>query len=85
MRASVIAGDFVTVLNQSGGADRRFAQNRRLPICLRESIRLTSRNGLNELVQVSRSGFAEAFSSSLRALVAATGAHRDALPALPAA
>jgi len=84
-RDARIVGETWQHPNKSGGPDRRFAQNRRLPICLYESIHLTSGNGLNELVQLSRPGLAEGFSSSLRNLVAATGSHRDALPALPAA
>jgi len=35
--------------NKSGGPDRRFANNYQIPVCLYESIYLTSSNGLNEL------------------------------------
>jgi hypothetical protein len=70
--------------NKNGGPDRRFANNHQIPICLYESIHLTSRNGLNELVEVSRTGMAEPFASSINALVDVTGAieNRFALPYL---
>lgn len=70
--------------NKSGGPDRRFAHNPQIPVCLYETIHLTSGNGLNELLQVSRSGVAAPFSASLEALVAATGNKRAEMQALPA-
>jgi hypothetical protein len=70
--------------NKSGGPDRRFANNPQIPVCLYETIHLTSSNGLNELLQVSRSGVAEPFSASLEALVATTGAKQlTEMQALP--
>lgn len=70
--------------NKSGGPDRRFRDNRQLPVCLYETIHLSSSNGLNEMVQVSRSGFAGSFAEGLRRLVATTGgsAGKLALPKL---
>ena len=70
--------------NKSGGPDRRFANNRQLPICLYESIHLHSRNGLNELLQVSTNGRAQALASAARHLASALGARQQAaaLPAL---
>ena len=70
--------------NKSGGPDRRFANNRQLPICLYESIHLHSRNGLNELLQVSTNGRAQALASATRRLASVLGArnHAAALPAL---
>lgn len=43
-------------VNKSGGPDRRFNNNRQIPICLYESILLTSNSGLQELFQTSRTG-----------------------------
>lgn len=43
-------------VNKSGGPDRRFNNNRQVPICLYESILLTSNSGLQELFQTSRTG-----------------------------
>ena len=42
--------------NKNGGPDRRFRDNRQLPICLYESIQLRSATGLNELVEFSQAG-----------------------------
>jgi hypothetical protein len=70
--------------NKSGGPDRRFANNRQLPICLYESIHLHSRNGLNELLQVSTNGRTQALASATRRLASALGTRNQAaaLPAL---
>ena len=43
-------------VNKSGGPDRRFNNNVQIPICLYESILLTSNSGLQELFQASRTG-----------------------------
>lgn len=64
------------------GPDRRFKDNYQIPICLYETIHLTSRNGLNELLQVSRTGVALPFVNAIRSLVQATGKQEAAL-ALP--
>ena len=40
--------------NKRGGPDRRFKDNRKLPIALYEDIRLKSSPGLNELIQISK-------------------------------
>jgi hypothetical protein len=45
-------------VNKSGGPDRRFRDNRELPVCAYEEIRLQSATGLNEVLQVSRTGVA---------------------------
>ena len=68
--------------NKSGGPDRRFANNRQLPICLYESIHLHSRNGLNELLQVSTNGRAQALASAARHLASVLNARNQAA-ALP--
>ncbi|MBI4962287.1 MAG: DUF4236 domain-containing protein [Desulfomonile tiedjei] len=44
-------------VNKSGGPDRRFKDNKQLPVCLYEQISLSSRTGLNELLQLSKCGF----------------------------
>src|SRR5262245_11698907 len=43
-------------VNKSGGPDRRFKDNRELPVCRYEEIRLSSETGLNEVLQISRCG-----------------------------
>jgi hypothetical protein len=82
-RDAVIIGQTWKHPNKNGGPDRRFANNRQLPICLYESIHLHSRNGLNELLQVSSNGNAQHFSTAARQLVSAIGVRNNAL-ALPA-
>lgn len=59
--------------NKSGGPDRRFANNYQIPVCLYESIYLTSPNGLNELLQVSRAGATEPFAKAIAHLLRVTG------------
>jgi hypothetical protein len=70
--------------NKNGGPDRRFANNFQLPICLYESILLRSRNGLNELLQVSSRGGAEHLSAAARRLVTTIGVRENflSLPSL---
>jgi hypothetical protein len=53
-------------VNKDGGPDRRFNNNRQIPICQYEELRLTSSRGINEIVQLSRTGI----SHSLQAAVA---------------
>lgn len=43
-------------VNKKGGPDRRFANNPQIPIAEYEAVRLSSRFGLNEALQVSRIG-----------------------------
>jgi hypothetical protein len=43
-------------VNRNGGPDRRFKSNRQLPICLYEEVNFTSGAGLNEVLQISRTG-----------------------------
>lgn len=44
-------------VNKSGGPDKRFKDNKELPICRYEEITLSSQTGLNEVLQLSRCGF----------------------------
>ncbi len=55
-------------VNKKGGPDKRFANNRQIPICMYDEIHLWSRSGLNELIQVSRCGIAHEFSNSVALL-----------------
>jgi len=54
-------------VNKSGGPDKRFKDNKELPVCRYEEITLSSQSGLNEILQLSKCGsgtsFAEAISS----------------------
>lgn len=52
-------------VNKRGGPDRRFKDNRQLPVCLYDEIALTSTTGLNEVIQVSRVGLADGFAKAI--------------------
>ncbi|MCR6502116.1 SH3 domain-containing protein [Shinella sp. CPCC 101442] len=54
--------------NKSGGPDRRFKNNRQIPICLYEAMHFTSNSGVNELLEFSRTGVAAAFVEGCRML-----------------
>ncbi|MGV1945612.1 MULTISPECIES: SH3 domain-containing protein [unclassified Agrobacterium] len=70
--------------NKSGGPDRRFRDNRQIPICLYETMHLTSNSGVNELVEFSRTGVVAAFVDGCR-MLAALPRERKATVALPPA
>lgn len=46
-------------VNKKGGPDKRFKNNRQLPVCLYEEITVRSASGLNEALQVSKQGIGE--------------------------
>lgn len=58
--------------NKSGGPDRRFRDNRRLPVCLYDELSFRTPTGLNESFQISRSGVAEGFVAAVRYLASVT-------------
>jgi len=43
-------------VNKGGGPDRRFKNNRQIPVCLYETLHFGSDSGLNELIHLSRVG-----------------------------
>jgi hypothetical protein len=55
-------------VNKKGAPDRRFKDNREIPICAYEQIHLSSTTGLNELIQVSRGGGGSALSAALSSI-----------------
>ncbi len=55
-------------VNKNGGPDRRFKDNREIPVCQYEEVALRSDTGLNELLQVSRLGSAAGFASAIERL-----------------
>ncbi len=65
--------------NKSGGPDKRFANNFQIPVCRYESIYLSSRNGLNELLQVSRNGVTQPFAQAVSSLAKVTGSSAEGL------
>ena len=58
-------------VNKSGGPDRRFNNNRQIPICLYEDMNLISATGLNERVEFSKIGYVSQFQSSISILAGA--------------
>lgn len=69
--------------NKRGGPDRRFRDNRQIPVCLYETMHLTSHSGINELVEFSRVGVAPAFADGCRLLAALPQGRTTALPSIP--
>ncbi len=55
-------------VNKRGGPDKRFKNNRELPIALYEDINFTSNTGLNERIEISRVGIGDEFRDSVRVL-----------------
>lgn len=60
-----VVGSTWRYVNKKGGPDRRFKDNRELPIALYEQLDFTSDTGLNERIQVSKIGAGEAFARAL--------------------
>jgi hypothetical protein len=52
-------------VNKRGGPDKRFKDNRELPIALYEDLKFTSDTGLNERIEISRVGFGDGFSNAI--------------------
>jgi hypothetical protein len=52
-------------VNKSGGPDRRFNNNRELPVALYEELRFQSSSGLNEVFQASRASLSSAINTAL--------------------
>lgn len=55
-------------VNKSGGPDRRFNNNPRIPICLYDELHFRTASGLNEVLQLSRTGVGEGFAAAVRHL-----------------
>ena len=55
-------------LNKNGEPDRRFSDNRQLPICLYSEYALTSTQGWNETIITSRNGAMDHFAEFIRAI-----------------
>ena len=49
-------------------SDRRFNNNPRIPICLYDELHFRTASGLNEVLQLSRTGIGEGFASAVRHL-----------------
>lgn len=65
---ATVVGRTWRFVNKNGGPDRRFKDNREIPICAYDQLRLSSSTGLNEVIQVSRRGAGLALREALAAL-----------------
>lgn len=63
-----VVGQTWQYVNKSGGPDRRFKDNKEIPIVLYQRIHFQSSSGLNELLQVSNRELAEVFVSAVGVL-----------------
>jgi hypothetical protein len=66
---SHVVGHTWRFVNKNGSPDRRFKNNRQIPIAQYEELQLSSAQGIQELYQFSRVGMAESFADSLSRLV----------------
>ena len=55
-------------VNKRGGPDKRFKDNRELPVALYEDIQFTSDTGLNERVELSKTGLGDSFKNAIMML-----------------
>ena len=53
---ATVVGKTWRYVNKKGGPDRRFKDNRELPVCAYDQLHFSSPQGLNELLQLSRRG-----------------------------
>jgi len=70
--------------NKSGGPDRRFRNNRRLPVCLYDTLHLQSDSGVNEVLEFSQVGKLSGFVEGCRALAKAEADASKAIPSTEA-
>jgi len=66
-------------VNKDVGPDRRFNNNRKIPICQYEAMHLSSPSGLNELLQFSRTGRVGLFDTAARRLAGLLAPSADGL------
>jgi len=65
---ATVIGKTWRYVNKKGGPDRRFKDNREIPICVYEQLHLSSAAGLNEVLQTSRQGGGNALRAALSSL-----------------
>lgn len=64
-------------VNKKGGPDKRFKNNREIPIVIYEEILLASRSGLQELFQASRTGVGSVLNSAVKQMAKAISQRGD--------
>lgn len=65
---ATVVGTTWQYVNKKGGPDKRFANNRELSICAYRGLTLSSRSGLNELLQISNRVAGDALPSAVRSM-----------------
>ena len=65
---ATVVGHTWRFVNKKGGPDKRFQNNRQLPVCLYSELDLQSESGLHETLQLSKTGLAESFAAALLAI-----------------
>ncbi len=68
-RAATQVGTTWKYVNKSGGPDRRFNNNRQLPVMLYGLLSLSSKSGLKEIFQCSTPGVSKQIAAALRQIV----------------
>lgn len=79
---ATIVGQTWKYVNKKGGPDRRFKDNRQLPICLFEEIGMVSNDGFKGLLQVSRHGISDAYGNAIKDIGSISKELKDAEPLL---
>lgn len=77
---SKVIGKTWQYVNKKGGPDKRFKDNRELPIALYQSMHFGSPTGLNELLYVSRIGIAQAIHECVQKVAQMTPNEMEAPP-----
>jgi hypothetical protein len=75
-----VVGSTWKYVNKKGGPDRRFSDNREIPIALYEEMLLTSTSGLREEFQLSRTGVGAHVKSALTAMASAIFSREEDKP-----
>ncbi len=77
-----VVGQTWKYVNKNGSPDRRFKDNRQLPICLFEEIGMVSDGGFKGLLQVSKYGVSSAYGSATAEIGRITKELKEAEPLL---
>jgi hypothetical protein len=67
---AIVVDDTWRYVNKNGSPDRRFKDNRQIPICNYESLRMSTAAGFVEVLQLSRLGISCTLTSSVATMVA---------------
>ncbi|MCA0964825.1 DUF4236 domain-containing protein [Salipiger bermudensis] len=77
-----VVGQTWKYVNKNGSPDRRFKDNRQLPICLFQEIAMISEDGFKALLQVSKHGISSDYGKAMTELGRLTKELKDAEPLL---